>query len=160
MTPSLFRTEFETEVNAFIKGLSKRSTVQGVSLTPDNKIVLIWDTDEYDTGLSVPVDWPPSMVKAGKLPPKVYKASERPKPVNIPVKVENAPQGNVERNSTPVALLDEKGLREAVEKGVKIEYQGIHPIWVPFNPRQDKWVEGYFYRKSEKKSVAESKTAA
>jgi hypothetical protein len=46
--------------------------------------------------------------------------------------------------------LTEDALREAVAKGEKVEFQGVEPRWLPFDPKNSKFVEGFYYRVKQK----------
>lgn len=154
---ALFKTELKTEAEQFVKDLPKRATLQGISMTPEHNIVILWENEDLHTGLTVPTDYPLNMLRAGKLPQRTVKASERPKATVTPPKKENAPTVTPEAKSPSPVYLSEKELNESIAKGIAIEYQGIRPVWVQYNPKVDRYTAGYFYRPKEK--VVEQKSA-
>lgn len=149
-----FLTKLPTKANSFIESLSKRATIEGITLDPETRDVLIlWSNEDLYTGLTVPVDYPAELVKRQELPKGVCKASDRAKATKTLPAKQNAPEANQTPKQAIVAplYLTEEQLAECTAKGEAVEFQGVLPKWMPFDPKKDTFKEGYFYRRVEKR---------
>jgi hypothetical protein len=155
-----FKTEIPTEAKTFIDSLKGRRTFSSITLTEENNILIMWEDDTLYTGLTVPVDYPLNMLQAGKLPQKTFKASEREKATpSLPSK-KDAPTAKPEPKTVIPIYLNEEQVKESAVKGQSMEFYGILPRWVTFNPRVDRYTEGYFYRHKNQKPLEQSKAVA
>ena len=159
---SLFRTSLSTAVTDLLASLPKGSYLHGIELTPpiDDKnraaimsgeikqeIVVIWEMHHFETGLTVPVEYPAGEIKAKRLP-KGCRDARRPKAVITPSKAENVPTVNVAPKHTAPVYLQPDEVDDLSRKSIPVEFMGIEPKWTPFVAGKDSYVPGYFYRKA------------
>lgn len=160
---SRFITAIPTELIKFLQSLPKGSTIEGLMCnileenmagqktlnTTEGKVAVIWSNDKWESGLTVPVDYPLEMMVRGKQPKTVKTKKqwhEGIKDLNI---VEESEA--VKEITKPVSIihyLTQSEFDEARKNNEPLEFHGIYPAWKRV-AATDKFVEGYFYRKAQ-----------
>src|SRR5580704_8044058 len=116
---SKFSTSLSTSVADFLTSLPKGSYLHGIELVPpmDDKnrsdilagkieqtITVIWEMHHFETGLTVPVEYPLGEIKAKRLP-KGCRDARKPKPALTPILAEKPAMVTVApKHSAPVYL--------------------------------------------------------
>lgn len=168
---SRFRTSIPTEIAAFIKSLPPHSTIEDVlcqittrdfagrvalSQESDN-IIVVWENPAWESGKTVPVDYPLDLLIRNKPPKLAARASAYKKAIEAQNLPKNAPEAAPEPiNIHKPHYLTEQEVMEAIANGEKIEFQGIEPGWMPFEKGRHTFTEGFYYRKAVVDSPAVS----
>ena len=156
---SKFTTTIPTGTADFIATLPKTSYIYGVllvqPLTEDNRadiaagkikqsVQVFWENPKWETGLTVPVEFSASDVKAGVLPKSAKVLPVKPAAATPPKPAATAPPVK------PPVYMTEAEVNAALADGKTVEYMGVQPVWKQFEPKSDHYTEGYFYRLRQK----------
>ena len=152
---SKFSTSLPTKLDTLLKSLPINSTVHSITLNEDtHDIVVEWENSMFETGLTVPIDFPLDDLKA-KLAPKGAWLPGKKKPGTLSPKAkQNAPQPVPAPKTELPVWITEAEVAAAVKAGEAVEFQGIEPRWQPFTP-SDSYTKGYFYRLKKVDKVEE-----
>ena len=147
---SKFTTRIPTEIQALIDALPKGSFVHVIALDKDtNEVLIQWEQNRFESGLTVPVDFPPANIKGKKLPQGVRDVTKKQPATLTPPPVPAAPTVIVEPAKPAPTHLTQEQVDAAVAEGKEVLFMGIRPEWLSFNPKQDVFTAGYFYRLKE-----------
>jgi hypothetical protein len=148
---SRFITRIPTEVQAIIDALPKGSYVHAIALDKDtNEVLINWEQTRFESGLTVPVEFSLLEVKTKKLPRGVKDITKKQPAPPTPPPVTDAPTVILEPAKPAPDYLTQEQVESLSAKGTAIEFMGIRPEWLRFNPKQDTFTAGYFYRIVEK----------
>lgn len=147
---SLFKTFIPVNVEEILADLPKNRFVHSVAYDANNKqIVIMWEHDRFQTGLTVPIEYPLELIGKRTLPQGVKDVNRKEKP---PEK-ENAPEVKPE-TSTPVLqpipeyIQTKEDFDDALVLGKVLEFQGVTPVWDLVDSNHV-FTKGYFYREVE-----------
>lgn len=144
---SKFCTRIPTEVAALLATIPKGSTVDGIALDPEShEIIVLWQNTSFESGLTVPVDFAFPDVKAKRLPKGVLRGKNPHQAALTQPEKKDAPTANVAPNKGLPVYLSEEQVEQLVKDGKPVEFMGVNPAWQSFNPKQDTFTDGYFYR--------------
>jgi hypothetical protein len=145
---SLFQTKIPVDVQGIIAALPKNHFLHGVTFNKDtNEVEVLWEHDNFWSGLTIPVDFPPSDVLKQKLP-KGIKKGGRPQPAAPQPKATPAPQEEIKPVAPdPNAIIGKEAFDKAIADKTPLEYQGMEAIWKPVTEGHG-WTAGYYYRKA------------
>lgn len=147
---SRFTTRIPTEVQALIDALPKGSFVHAVALDKDtNEVLIQWEQNRFESGLTVPVDFSPAELKGKKLPKGVRDITKKQPATLTPAPVPAAPTVTPDPSAPAPTHLTQEQVESAVKDGKAVEFMGIEPKWKPFDPKADVFTAGYFYRLKE-----------
>ena len=144
---SQFNTRIPVDVQAIIAALPKNQFLHGVSFDKStSEVIVLWEADQFWSGLTIPVDFPPDDLLKKRLPKGVKKGG-RPQPVTSAVKVAPAPQDEVKPTPPdPNAIIGREAYDKAIADKTPLEYQGMEAFWKPVVEGHG-WTAGYYYRK-------------
>jgi hypothetical protein len=141
---SKFTTILPTDTEEFIKTLPRDSFIHGIAFDMEQKaIVVLWECERFETGLTVPVHVTASQAKLKKFPAGV-RDLKRPEP---PILTPPPEKFHVEQ-SQPVeqpVYLTEDQVRVARAADLPVEFLGISSTWQPVDSRHV-FTEGFYYR--------------
>ena len=156
---SKFSSSLPTNLDKLIKSLPANSTVHSIKLSEDGHSINVeWENGIFETGLTVPIDFPLDDLKDKALPKGAWKAGNKRPGTKSPKPEQNAPQMKPEAKTQAPKYLSELEVESAVAEGKSVEFQGIEPRWQDFT-KSDTFTDGYFYRLKAVDTVAESVTS-
>lgn len=164
---SKFNTRLTVDVSTIVGSLPKGSFLHSVMLIPPltdqnradiaagiikQEVVIVWENTNFESGLTVPIDFP---IEEGKRlkPPEGVLDVRKPRPATLSLTVEeNVTTGLVEPlKDVPVTVyLTEQEVNQAMLDGKDVEFQGIEIGWKRFVPFTSTYTKGFFYRLAEK----------
>jgi len=138
------------DVKEVIELLPKGSTVLSVSFNPEeNKIIILWDNENFVTPFSVPLEFPIGNLLDGNLPDSVRTRGSKPK--------ESAPLPAVPLESKPPtpppSYMTPAELQVALSKNEAVVFMGLESKWKPVEPGHI-FTEGFFYKKASVDDLA------
>ena len=151
---SQFTTRIPVDVAGIIAALPKNHFLHGVTFDKDkNEVIVTWEHDNFWSGLTIPVDFPPANVLKKTLPKGVRKGG-KPQPAAPVVKAAPAPQEEAKQViPDPNAINGLEAFNKAIADKVPLEYQGMEAYWKPVCEGQV-WTAGYYYRKAKVDTAA------
>ncbi|MDE2105957.1 MAG: hypothetical protein KGL39_52530 [Patescibacteria group bacterium] len=145
---SQFITRIPVDVQSIIASLPKNHFLHSVSFDKNtNEVIVLWEADQFWSGLTIPVDLPPADVIKKRLPKGVRKGKPSqpspevkaaPSPVSAPI--QPIPDEN--------AIIGREAFDKAIADKVPMEYQGMTAEWKPVVDGHG-WTAGYYYRKAK-----------
>ena len=147
---SKYTTHMPVDVKEVIELLPKGSTVLSVSFNPEeNKIIILWDNENFVTPFSVPLEFPIGNLLDGNLPDSVRTKGSKPK--------ESAPLPVVPLESKPLtpppSYMTPAELQVALSKNEAVVFMGLKSEWNPVEPGHI-FTEGFFYKKASVDDLA------
>ena len=141
---SKFTTHLPTDVDELISILPKQSYIHGITLNPEtNKVFVIWENTQFESGLTVPIDFELSDLKKKLLPSNVKDITKhKPTPKIVPKVEVVVPK--VETVISPKWMTEDE-VNKAFESGKTVEFMGVTPTWREFT-KNDVFTNGFFYR--------------
>ena len=146
---SLFQTKIPVDVQGIVAALPKNHFLHGVSFDKaTNEVIVTWEHDNFWSGLTIPVDFPPANVLKKTLPKGVKKGGRPQTPAPV-AKVAPAPQEEAKQAvPDPNAIIGREAFDKAIADKVPLEYQGMESYWKPVVEGHG-WTAGYYYRKAK-----------
>src|ERR1039458_6668037 len=144
---SQFNTRIPVDVAGIIAALPKNHFLHGVSFDKaTNEVIVLWEADQFWSGLTIPVDFPPKNVLKKTLPHGV-KTGGRPQPATPAATVAPAPSPEpAPAIPDPNAIIGREAYDKAIADKTPMEYQGMEAFWKPVTAGHG-WTAGYYYRK-------------
>lgn len=147
---SKYTTHMPVDVKEVIELLPKGSTVLSVSFNPEeNKIIILWDNENFVTPFSVPLEFPIGNLLDGNLPDSVRTRGSKPKesaPLPV-VPLESKPP------TPPPSYMTPAELQVALSKNEAVVFMGLESKWKPVEPGHI-FTEGFFYKKASVDDLA------
>jgi len=144
---SLFKTFLPVQVEEVLSKLPNNKFVHFVSYDNELKrITILWEYDKFQSGLTVPIEFPIEMIGTNKLPAGIKDLNKKE-----PVVVQEIPQEptvfeeEIKVEPKQNYIITKEAFEEAYTSGKELEYQGVLPVWNPIE-KDHVFTEGFFYR--------------
>jgi hypothetical protein len=146
---SLFHTKIAVDLKPVLDALPKGAFVHAIEWDKDNgEIIVLWESDRYETGLTVPVLFGTDNLRKHTLPAYVRDRTRKLKPPVLPA----VPQSEVVTGAALAKavpkqnlIITEKAFAAARKAGDELEFWGVESFWKPVDAGH-KFTPGFYYR--------------
>jgi len=148
---SLFNTKIAVDLKPVLDSIPKGSAIHSVGWDADNsQVIVLWESERFHSGLTVPVEFAPNDLKRRVLPQGVRDMRKK-QPEPTPAPAAEAPAPAIEPPKVDY-VRSETEFNDLILSGCPVEFQGIDPVWKDLSPGAP-FVPGFFYRKKARNLV-------